>query len=118
MTFAIRHPHQKSADQPRALRNSDGIEVTQCELRSFESFADHRDDLPQMLARSKFGHHAAILAVNINLRRNDARKDASSVADNRSGGFVARRLDAENVIFFRLSYVRLAGALSLCEILC
>ena len=65
----------------------------------FHRFAHHRHDLAQMLARGQFRHHAAIFAVNLDLRRHHARKNAAAAGDNGRGGFVAGRFDAENQVF-------------------
>ena len=99
--FAVGDADQKRADQARAARDGNGVESRQSDLRSLKSFAHNRHDLPQMLARGKLRNHAAIFAVNINLRRNDAGKNAAPIADNGRGGLVAGRLDAEDQIFVR-----------------
>ena len=78
-------------------------------VRLLQRFAHDRDDLAQVLAGGKLGHHAAVFAVNRHLRGHDVRKDAAAVGDNRGGGFVAGGFDAENQIF-PLSHTRVVPA--------
>ena len=52
-----------------------------------------------MLARGELRDNAAIFAVNIDLRGDDAGKNAPPAGDDGRRRFVARRLDAENEIF-------------------
>jgi hypothetical protein len=64
--------------------------------RLAKSFADHRDDGPQVLARSQFGHHAAILAMCAHLGGDHGGKHGFAVFDDCGSSFVAGGFDAKN----------------------
>ena len=68
-------------------------------MRLLQRFAHDRNDLAEMLAGGEFGHHAAVFAMNVDLRGDDARKNAAAAGDHGSGRFVARGFDAENQVF-------------------
>ena len=68
-------------------------------LRLVERFAHDRNDLAEMLARGEFGDYAAVFAVDVDLRGDDAGEDAAAVGDDCGGGFVAGGFDAEDQFF-------------------
>ena len=94
--LAVRDSHQQRADQPRPVRDGHRVQIAQLHMRLLDRFADHGNDLPQMLARGQLRHHAAVLAVNLGLRRDHARKDPPAAGHDRRRGLVARRFDTEN----------------------
>ena len=105
--FAVGHADQQRADQARAVRHRHRVHVAQRNVRLLDRFAHHRNDLPQMLARGELRHHAAVLAVNVGLRRDHARKNAASAGHDGRRRFVARRFNTENQVFVLRSQVRL-----------
>jgi hypothetical protein len=60
-----------------------------------------------MFARGKLGNNAAIFAVNIELRGDNAGQNFATIHDNGGGRFITRRLDSQNarwhVSFLRFS---------------
>ena len=93
---AVRHSHQERTDEAGALGHADGIDVREIEARLEKRFADDGNDLAQVFARGEFGNHAAVLAVNIELRGDDARQNIAAIHDDGGGGLVTRRLDSKN----------------------
>ena len=60
------------------MRNTDRVYLAQVELRVFERFAHDGHNPAKMFARGEFRHDAAILAVNVDLRSDDAGKNFAS----------------------------------------
>ena len=87
---------EQSADEARPLGHGDVREVVERRAGVAERFADHGQDELQMAARRHFGHDAAVARVEIRLRCDDVRAELPLGRDERRGGLVARRLDAEN----------------------
>ena len=92
--FGVGDADEQCADQAGALRDADGVDVLEREVGFAESFADYRDDLPEMFARSEFRHDAAVLAVNIDLRSDNAGENFAAVGHDGGSRFVAGRFDA------------------------
>ena len=61
-----------------------------------ERLVDHRRDQLEVAPRRDLGHDAAEARVQLGLRRDDVRDDLAVVGDDRRGGLVAARLDAED----------------------
>ncbi len=70
--FAVGDANEERANQARAARDGNRIHITQLNARLPDRLAHHRHDLPQVLARGEFRHHAAIFSVDIDLRRDHA----------------------------------------------
>jgi hypothetical protein len=87
--FAVGNPDQQSADQTWPLGHSDRVEIGQAHAGLLQSLAHYRHDLAQVFARGQFGHHAAELAMNIDLRRNHAGKNCLAGSNHGRGGLIA-----------------------------
>ena len=91
---------EQRADQPRPLRHGDGVDVVPGRAGLLERALDDAADVAQVLARCEFGHDASPLAVNRDLRRDDAREHPPTAAfgsrHDGGGGLVAAALDAED----------------------
>ncbi len=89
---------EQAADQARALRGGDGVEVLIVEAG--HGFADHGDDGAQVFAASQFRHDAAILRMDVQLGSYAGRKNSFAVFrsnfQNGRGRFVAGRLNAQD----------------------
>ncbi len=94
--LAVRYSHQERTDEAGPLGHADSIDVSKIEARLEKRLAHDGNDLPQVLARGEFGNNAAVLAVNVELRGDDARQDLAPIHDDCRGGFVTRRLDSKN----------------------
>lgn len=94
--LGISDADEQRADEAGALRNADGVDVVKLEVRFGERFAHNGDDLPKVFARGEFGNDAAILPMDINLRRDDAGKDFAAVGNNGRSRFVAGRFNAKD----------------------
>ena len=102
--FAERHgqnlsvgdAHEQRTDEPRTLRDGDGIDFRELDAGLFHGFAHDRNDLPQMLAGGQFRYDAAIFAMNVDLRGDDARENAAASGHNGCCRFIAGRFDAQN----------------------
>ena len=60
--------HQQRSSQPGPLSVGDGVEVPQTEFGRGKSLSDEGQYPPDMVARGKFRHYAAVLAVHFRLR--------------------------------------------------
>src|SRR5690348_236520 len=94
--FSVSEADEKRADEARTLRHADCIDVSKFDSGLRGGFADDWDDLTQMLARSQLRHHAAILAMDVHLRRDNARQDFYAVGDDCGGRLIAGGFDSEN----------------------
>src|SRR5579863_1816219 len=94
--FSVSNPDQKRTNQARAAGYADGVQILEAQAGLLHRFADHRNNFPQVFPRCQLGYDSAILAVNIDLRSHDAREDVATVGNHRGGGFVARRLYAQD----------------------
>src|ERR1700677_4066283 len=117
-SFAVGEAHEQRADQARALRDGDGVEIVQGDVGLVDGFADDRHDLTQMFARREFGDAPAVFAVNFDLGGDDAGEDVFAVGDDGGGGFVAGGFDAENEFVCRVhtEFIVYAGR-SACDII-
>jgi len=98
--LAVRHANEQRADQSGPLSHCNRVHIAERDVRLLDGLAHDGNDLPQVLARGEFGHHAAVFSVNIVLRSDDVRENAITAGDDRGRGLVARRFDAENQMFF------------------
>ncbi len=94
--FAISQADEQRAYEPRTLRDADGVDISERDARLQHCFAHHRHDLPKMLARRQLRHHAAVFAVNVHLRCDDARQDRRAIGNNSRGCLIARRFNSQN----------------------
>jgi len=94
----LRHgePDEEGADQPRALRHGDAVDVVERRARLGERLADHRRDELEMPPRRDLGHDAAVPRVEVGLRGDDARAHLPVIRDERRGRLVATRFQAED----------------------
>ena len=65
-------PTSKRADEAGPLRNADRVDVLKLEIGLGKRFADDGNNLAKMFARGEFGNDAAVLAMDVDLRRDDA----------------------------------------------
>jgi len=94
--FAVGDADKQRADESRTARHGDGVEVVQREAGLLEGFADDGNDLAEMFAGGKLRNYSTVLCVQVDLRGDNVGKDLPAVGDNRGGGFVAGRFDAED----------------------
>jgi len=94
--FAIGHADEERAGEAGALGDGDCVEIGERDVCLVERLAHDWDDFAEMLARGELGDYASVLAVDIDLRGDDAREDAAAAGDDRGGSFVAGRFDAED----------------------
>jgi hypothetical protein len=90
-----REPDEQRADEPRPARDGDPVDVVEPDARLRERAVDHREHVPDVLARRELRHDAAVRPVDRVLRRDDGRGERAVLED---GGrrVVARALDAED----------------------
>ena len=87
---------EEGPDQARAGRHADQLDVLEAGACKAESLADHGRDELEMAARGDLGHDSAVPRMQIGLRGDDVREHAPVGGDERGGGLVARRFEAEN----------------------
>jgi hypothetical protein len=95
-SFGVGDADEKCADEAGALGDGDSVKVVVGEVSLGERFADYRDNLAEVFARSQFGDDAAVFLVNIDLRGDHVGEDVEAVGDDGGGGFVAGGFDGED----------------------
>jgi len=100
--FAVGHADDEGAGEAGALGDGDGVDFSESDFCLVERFAHDWDDFAEMLARGQFGNNAAVFAVDVDLRGDDAGEDAAAVGDDSGGGFVTGGFDAEDQFFVRV----------------
>ena len=93
--FRERHSDDKRADEPRSLGHGESVDVRKPERCVFERAIDDRSDRLQMLPGRELGYDAAKGSVNVVLRCDHVRENATTVFDDGRRSLVARALDAE-----------------------
>src|SRR6266849_5388012 len=91
----VGNAHQQRTNQARSDRDRDAVDLFFRQARARERLFDDRNDLVQMLARSKFGNHAAKALMSCNLRGNHGRDDLAAITHERSRGLIAGSFDSE-----------------------
>src|SRR5690348_2176015 len=107
--FSVSEADKERADEARTLRHADCINVSKRDSGLRGGFADHGDDLAKMFTRGKLRHHAAILAMDVHLRCDDARQDLYAVDDDCGGRLIAGGFDSENSRGHRAASFRLVS---------
>src|ERR1700722_19411584 len=92
----IRQADKKRAHESRSVRYTDGVNIRKSKLSLREGFTNHRNDLTQVLARSQSRHNAAVLAMNVHLRSNDAGQDLPAIGYDSSRGLITGGLNAKD----------------------
>ena len=87
---------EQRADQSGALGDGEPVDVVQHDLRLAERLTDHGRHELEMPPRRDLRHDAAVLRVQIDLRRDDIREDLPLLGDHGRRGLVAARLEAED----------------------
>ena len=72
--LGISHAHEQGSGEPGALGHGDGVEIVQLELGALHCLADDGGNVSQMLARGELRHNTSPPGVDVELRRDDARK--------------------------------------------
>ena len=67
--------HQQRADQPRAARDRDRLDVVEPRAGALERVGGHRVDQLEVVARRDLRHHAAVAGVQQALRGDHVRAD-------------------------------------------
>ena len=88
--------HEERSDKAGTPRCGDAVDVVQGDACIFQGLEHDSADGLDMLARRDFGNDAAVLAVDLDLRGDDVRKQDAPVPDDSGGRFIARRFYTEN----------------------
>ena len=91
-----READEERTDQARTARDADALDVGHLSTRLGECLADDRADELQVAAGGDLRDDAAVPAVEVGLRGDDGGEHPAFPRDDRSGGLVARRLDAQD----------------------
>lgn len=73
--FSVCQADEKRADKAGALGDADGVDFRQRKTGLSNCFANHRNNLAQVLAGSEFRNDAAVFAMNGDLRSDNAGKN-------------------------------------------
>ena len=95
-SFGIGKSDEQTANQARAVRYGNGIEIFKPRVRHRERFAHNRHDGPHVFAAREFRHNSAVLLVNIELGRYAGRKDLGAIFHDCGCGLVAGGFNAED----------------------
>lgn len=87
---------EQGAGETWAGGDGDGVEVGEADVRAGDGFANHRNDVAEVLSAGEFGDDAAIDGVEIDLAGDDGGEGFDAVADDGGGGLVAGGFDAED----------------------
>src|SRR5277367_384536 len=102
---------QQSSGEPWTLRDRDGIEVFETDVGAAHGLAYDGNDVAQVLAGGKLGHHTAVVCVQRHLRGDDVRERSAACADYGRSSFVAGAFDAENQAgFAAFAHLSIIGA--------
>ncbi len=98
--FARHQPDEHTADEARARRRGDPVEIGDPQLRFLQGARDQMVDRLDMGARGDLRHHAAIGGMGGDLAHDLVAEDFAAPfraqPNHRGGGFVASGLDAQN----------------------
>ena len=62
-----RDADQQGADQPGGVRDGHEVDVVKTDPGCFQGLSNDRHQVPQVLARGKLRHYAAVLLVDVDL---------------------------------------------------
>ena len=71
--FTVGHADEERAGEAGPLSDGDGVEIGERDFCLVERFAHDWDDFAEMFARGELGDNAAVFAVDVDLRGDDAR---------------------------------------------
>ena len=91
-----RGAHEKRSCKAGAFRYGDCIDVFFGNACFFKNLIGKNQHAANMIAAGKFGHHAAVGAVHVDLSVNGVRKKPLFAVDQGYSSFVARTLNAKD----------------------
>ena len=89
----ISRADQQCARQTRPRGDCERAHILQCTLRIRQHFLCQRNDALYVVARSEFGHNAAVGDVHVDLRVQGVGEQTARVVIQRNACFVARGFD-------------------------
>ena len=89
-------PDEKRSGKPGPLGVGDAPDVRQRQARSFQNLSSQGEEPPDLVARRKLGHDAAVSRVHCDLRVESVGEKAAARVVERDAGFIARSFDAED----------------------
>ena len=94
--LARHQPDHDTANQARARRRGNAIEVAKAGACVLHGLGDEPVEVFDMRARRDFRHHAAIGSVFVDLRQNEIGVDTPGLVDDGNGRLVATRFDTQD----------------------
>ena len=91
-----REPDEERADEPRAPRDRDALEIGQLGSGLAERLPDHGRHELEVPPRRDLRHDPAVARMEVGLGGDDVRPDLAVVRDQRRRGLVTRRLEPED----------------------
>ena len=88
-----RQAHEQRADQPRAARDGDRVDVVEPRRAALQRVGDHRVHQLEVPPRRDLRHHSAVARVQQALGGDHVRADLAVLGDQRGAGVVAAGLD-------------------------
>ena len=111
-----RGPGQQRADQARAGRVGDAVEVGRTGIGVAQHPVDERQQALDMVPRGELGDHPAVDAVQFHLREERMRQQPPPIVEDGGGGLVAGGFegkDAHGVLPFRARDIRIPAPASM-----
>ena len=99
-SFSLSHAHQKSTNQPRAIGDTDGIQIFQSYSSLFQSFFNNSIDSLDMFSGGDLRHYTAVFLMNIDLRRDHIRQNSPSVLDHCRSRLITGTFQSQNQYIF------------------
>ncbi len=94
-SLRCRHTNQERTDQARPLGHGDALDVVETNACLLERSVYNTIDRSDVVPRGDFGHHAAVLRMDLRLRRHHGGQNGPPLND-RGGRLVAGRFDCED----------------------
>ena len=87
---------QQCTDQARSGSIGDTVDIAALTGSLFQALVEQRDQFPDMVTRSDFGNHAAVLCVNMGLGIQGIRHQALFAIVDGNAGFIAGSFNTQN----------------------
>ena len=103
--FCLGNSYEKCSYKSRTVCHANSVYIIQRAIRFTQRFFDHLIDLLNMFPGGNFRHHPSVQLVQVNLGRNNIRKNGSSITYNRRRCFVTGTFYCQYCNFFLFTHL-------------